>query len=564
MDSMHPNLMPILDDDPADLRLEREQARTAECDCPLPVYGMLTGFFKIGVRSTCKHCASTIETGVLYGGYEEETDRFYWKELTFHHYSDECGLPGPFPGRTSRQWMAAIDEPIFKTPGGIGHQVYQQLLKSCGAAADYMLHSWRLGFSGQLVRCKPSTSTLLRKAQVAGITLYGESQRSVFNRFPGVNPPLRQEPDFQFDNSDVATSWLKMQLDLVDDITPRMMTQLLMDARAVLGRYPAVRCTMNSQAHRTETRVALLWQIWRSRRKATERCDVDRWVPVVDDVAEVMDHIIDSATERAGEETDAAREELLRGYATERPAEERTLLVWASNAEVVLRASGLGIEGVDGTRVFFHKPSKPMGVERQKQALIQAGVYHALEICWERSCYATEQAGFSSSDCWWVPREWFKRVSPLAASIADEDAIPIPGYRPVHEFQGRDWERDCGCWDWVRGNSEQAPWKGFFVTTADIETYNRSGFANADPQAHRWCSAKLLFDYTPYVTRSDWLHCLADQRWMWENHERRCLQARAGTSRQRAGSTFSHRSRSTMYANNSEIWKHFKPEEFYV
>ena len=332
------------------------------------------------------------------------------------------------------------------------------------------------------------------------------------------------------------------------------MTQLLMDARAVLGRHPAVRCTMNSQAHRTETRVALLWQIWRSRRKAIERCDGDRWVSVVDDVVEVMDHIIEESLKGGA----TAR------LATERPAEERTLLVWASNAEAVLRASGLGIEGVDGTRVFFHKPSKPMGVERQKQALIQAGVYHALEICWERSCYATEQAGFSSSDCWWVPREWFKRVSPLAASIADEDAIPIPGYRPVHEFQGRDWERDCGCWDWVRGNSEQAPWKGFFVTTADIETYNRSGFANADPQAHRWCSAKLLFNYTPYVTRSDWLHCLADQRWMWENHERRCLQARAGTSRQRAGSTFSHRSRSTMYANNSEIWKHFKPEEFYV
>ena len=39
------------------------------------------------------------------------------------------------------------------------------------------------------IRCKPSTSTLLRKAQVAGITIYCESQRSVFNRFPGTNPP---------------------------------------------------------------------------------------------------------------------------------------------------------------------------------------------------------------------------------------------------------------------------------------------------------------------------------------------------------------------------------------
>jgi hypothetical protein len=564
----HPNLMPILDDDPADLRREIEQARIAECGCLLPVYGMRSGFFKIGVRSTCKHCASTIEAGVLYGGYEEETDRFYWKELTFHHYSGECGLPGPFPGRTSRQWMAAIDEPIFKTPGGIERQAYQQLLRRCGAAADYMLHSWRLGLSGQLVRCKPTTTTLLRKAQVAGITKYGESQRSVFNRYPGANPPLRQEPDFQFDDSDVATSWFKMQLDLVDDITPRMMTQLLMDAKAALGRYPAVHCAMNSQTQRTETRVALLWQIWRSRRKANDEWDVDEWFSVVYDVEEVVDFIIDSARVPFGEECDAVREKVLSGsatdrLATERPAEERTLLAWASNAEAVLRANGLGIEGVDGSRVFFHKPSKPMGIERQKQALIQAGVYHALEICWEPSCYATERAGFSSSDCWWVPREWFKRVSPLAASIADEDAIPIPGYRPAHEFPDYgDGARDCGCWDWVRDDSEQAPWKGFFITNADIETYNRSGFANADPQAHRWCSVKLLFDYTPYATRSDWLHCLADQRWMWENHERRCLQARAVTSRQKAGSTLSHRSGSTWYAQNSEIWKHFNPEDW--
>ena len=83
MPRAHPNLKPIFDDDPAYLRREREQARTAECGCLLPMYGMWSGFFKIGVRSTCKHCSSTIEAGVLYGGYEEKTDRFYWRSLLF-------------------------------------------------------------------------------------------------------------------------------------------------------------------------------------------------------------------------------------------------------------------------------------------------------------------------------------------------------------------------------------------------------------------------------------------------------------------------------------------------
>ena len=114
-----------------------------------------------------------------------------------------------------------------------------------------------------------------------------------------------------------------------------------------------------------------------------------------------------------------------------------------------------------------------MNVERQKQALIRAGVYHALEICWEPSCYATEQTkpscyateqtNVSCDDCWWVPREWFKRVSPLAAAIADEDAIVTPGYRRLDRYPDYgDGARDCGCWDWVREGTEKAHWKGFF------------------------------------------------------------------------------------------------------
>ena len=111
----------------------------------------------------------------------------------------------------------------------------------------------------------------------------------------------------------------------------------------------------------------------------------------------------------------------------------------------------------------------------------------ALEICWEPSCYATDGGKFG--DSWWVPRELFKRMSPLAAAVPDEDAIPIPDYP-----NGRD------CWDAVRAKEEETPWKAFFVTHADFHQYNHSGMANADPQSHRWCSTKLIFDYTPYVT----------------------------------------------------------------
>ena len=113
-----------------------------------------------------------------------------------------------------------------------------------------------------------------------------------------------------------------------------------------------------------------------------------------------------------------------------------------------------------------------------------------------------------------------------------------------------DGARDCGCWDWVREGTEKAPWKGFFVTDADFVAYNCNGMVNADPQAYRWSSAKLLFDYTPYVTRSDWMCCLADARWMWQNHELRCASLKQSVSRTK------------LYAKSSDIWKHFQAEEW--
>ena len=263
-----------------------------------------------------------------YGGYEAETKRFYLKEFTFHHYLGECGLPGPFPGRTSRQWQATIDEPILNMPRGIQREAYKQLLKHCGATADFMLHRYRLGLSGKLLRGKPSISKLLMKAHTRG------AGYSTFNRFPGVTSPLKQGPYFQFEDADVANAWSKLQLDLVDEIPPRVLAQLLMNAKAVLCRYPRVQCVVHNQAQRTETRVALLWQTWRGRREATEEWDVHKWVPPfwrkgihlkIHDVEEVLDPVmaaeqcprLGSCLEYCNEScTDAAREELLNGIAS--------------------------------------------------------------------------------------------------------------------------------------------------------------------------------------------------------------------------------------------------------
>ena len=105
------------------------------------------------------------------------------------------------------------------------------------------------------------------------------------------------------------------------------------------------------------------------------------------------------------------------------------------------------------------------------------------------------------------------------------------------------------CWKLVRAGRDKNPWKQFFVSQAEFDEHNQSGMAREDPQGHRWCSAKLLFDYTPYATREDWLCKLTYQRWMWVNLEcwRQLLEDRSKGSSE--------------YAKDSEIWKHFQLQE---
>ena len=40
---------------------------------------------------------------------------------------------------------------------------------------------------------------------------------------------------------------------------------------------------------------------------------------------------------------------------------------------------------------------------------------------------------------------------------------------------------------------------------SELDAHNAKGMQDADPQGERWCSQKQCFDYTPFVTRADWL-----------------------------------------------------------
>ena len=54
-------------------------------------------------------------------------------------------------------------------------------------------------------------------------------------------------------------------------------------------------------------------------------------------------------------------------------------------------------------------------------------------------------------------------------------------------------------------------WDKLFVFQSEFDAYNAKGMLEADPQGERWCSEKQCFDYTPFVTRADWLSRFREQ-----------------------------------------------------
>ena len=110
------------------------------------------------------------------------------------------------------------------------------------------------------------------------LTVFGEEECNGAVRLPCLHP-LKMEPEFQFDDRDVASKWHHMPLEVVDATEPDRICGLLAAAAIGLGREPRMHPWQRNQVQRTETRLALLWRIWTSRPpfhqrdvSAKERC----------------------------------------------------------------------------------------------------------------------------------------------------------------------------------------------------------------------------------------------------------------------------------------------------
>ena len=130
--------------------------------------------------------------------------------------------------------------------------------------------------------------------------------------------------------------------------------------------------------------------------------------------------------------------------------------------------------------VFHHNPTKRRSVAEQKSLFQKAGVYHALPFGFDRAHFN--------------PKPLFDDRNFLCSvNRKNEESIAANSLPASHVIRAGTWEQ-------------------LLVFESEFSVYNTKGMQRADPQAERWCGDKQCFDYTPFVTRADWLSRFREQR----------------------------------------------------
>ena len=278
--------------------------------------------------------------------------------------------------------------PLAVTPGadvGVTEAEYLWLLKQCRAKADWQLRQWQVQFFGKLVRCPQRTLEWRSKPPEdweggAHDALTRRVRRKLVGdetNFRARQKPLRQEPEWQFDDVDVATAWKRMDASLLDRHAPADLLSVGIKATACLGRWPrqAIK-DVDSPHARREILLAKLLDATISKPMRSYACA---------DFFEAVRCRTQLAALRRGSSSDRNAAKLVdEGNAVK--------LVDDPSARVVLKellqSLGLEPQPVSASTVFRHTPAKNiLSEELQKRTLESAfghkGFFQVLELGWE-------------------------------------------------------------------------------------------------------------------------------------------------------------------------------------
>jgi len=471
-----------------------------------------------GVFSECQRCKSTIEAGIMYYGCHKE--KHAWtaacQELSFHHFANGCVSPESdaeagecqFPGFISRTWARQAIHPQQEVPGsdkGVTETAYREVMEHCGLHAAFELDSLQITETGRLYKSADLSSTsrigdlakhALRLSENSNLHEYWEELRrrrakntSAYNRIsdydsefgndsyytddglladlkvPGLpcaryatptfgvfrlrGAPFRLDPEWQLDDTDVMHAWQKLDVAKLRSLSIDFAAEATKLITS-LGRRPKFHTDASTRRGRIEARLANVVQAW----CAVHAVGVTS-KPEVEALTELHMFQQSEATEFA-------------------PA------TWCDQAESMLRRFGLHVQGVPGEMVFHHNPTKRRSVAEQKSLFQKAGVYHALPFGFDRTHFNPKPL--------FVDRNFLCSVN-----RKNEESIAANSLPASHVIRAGTWEQ-------------------LLVFESEFSAYNTKGMQRADPQAERWCGDKQCFDYTPFVTRADWLSRFREQR----------------------------------------------------
>ena len=169
---------------------------------------------------------------------------------------------------------------------------------------------------------------------------HATSRAPTFMMFRLRDAPFRLDPEWQFDDDDVAVAWQTVDIATLRGLGVGFVTEATVLVSS-LGRWPRSSAHAYNRSMRAETRLANAVNAWASLRAAefTSSPGVITFLHLSGEAA---------------------------GLASE---------TWCTRTESMLRRFGLHVQGVPGEMVFCHAPSKRRGIEQQKKLLQDAGIY---------------------------------------------------------------------------------------------------------------------------------------------------------------------------------------------
>ena len=346
-----------------------------------------------GVVGCCASCGSYITCGVFHTGRVECDDDLSvtsdYTQLTFRHhrsFKNELCDDGVHLPQISGKWEQLF-APLASTPGedvGVTKREYNWLLKQCHAKADWQLRLWRVSWRGKLVRSKQphlewrsDPPDDWESGRAFAETFASEETFAEETIFRARRPPLRQEPEWQLDDLDVAAAWKRFNPLVLDSVTPEDLLAVGIKTIASLGRWPrqAVEDATTPSA-RLEFILARFLDAAIAKPMFFYHCaDFFKVIRCRSQLAALrLKHSASKPVDDAGD-----------GAA--KPVDDPPV---HSCLKEMVQSLGLEPQPVSASAVFRHTPAQNIRcVDLQKKALLSAlghdGFFHKLELGWQHT-----------------------------------------------------------------------------------------------------------------------------------------------------------------------------------